>query len=163
DAEQVHLAGASVVHVHARDEDGCPTFRMDVYAEIVRKVRDRCPDVIVCVSTSGRVFKSFEERSEVLDLDGDLKPDMGSLTLGSLTFPKQASVNDPSMIRGLAEKMNGRGILPELEVFDLGMVDYARFLLERGVLEPPLYFNILLGSLGTLSATPFHLTTVAQA
>jgi uncharacterized protein (DUF849 family) len=58
--------------------------------------------------------------------------------------------------------MKERGIVPELEVFDLGMVDYATFLIERGVLEPPFYFNILLGSLGTLSATASHLATVVQ-
>jgi 3-keto-5-aminohexanoate cleavage enzyme len=84
-------AGASIVHLHARDDDGQATYRPDVYAEIVAKVRERCPDVVVCVSTSGRVFKTFEERSAVLDLPDDLKPEMASLTLGSLNFPKQAS------------------------------------------------------------------------
>ena len=163
DAERVHEAGASIVHLHARDEDGLPTYRRDVYERIVAGVRERCPDLIVCVSTSGRVFKSFEERSEVLDLESDLKPEMASLTLGSLNFPRQASVSEPEMIRRLAGKMKERGIVPELEVFDLGMVDFAKFLIERGVLEPPFYFNILLGSLGTLSATPFHLSTVVQS
>lgn len=163
DAERVHRAGASIVHLHARDEERRPTYRREVYEEIVAGVRERCPDLIVCVSTSGRVFKSFEERSEVLDLDGDLKPDMASLTLGSLNFPAQASVSEPEMIRRLAGKMNERGIVPELEVFDLGMVDYAKFLIDKEVLVPPLYFNILLGSLGTLSATPFHLATVVQS
>jgi uncharacterized protein (DUF849 family) len=117
----------------------------------------------VCVSTSGRVFKTFEERSEVLDLDGDLKPELASLTLGSHNFPKQASVNEPSMIRDLAERMAERGIVPELEVFDLGMVDYARYLIEREVLRPPFYFNLLLGSLGTLGASAFHLALLAEA
>jgi len=163
DAERVHSAGASIVHLHARDEDGRPTYRREVYEEIVAGVRGRCPDLIVCVSTSGRVFKSFEERSEVLDLDSDLKPEMASLTLGSLNFPAQASVSEPEMIRRLAGKMKERGIMPELEAFDLGMVDYAKFLVDKGVLVPPFYFNILLGSLGTLSATPFHLATVVQS
>ena len=72
-------------------------------------------------------------------------------------------MNDPEMIRRLAERMRERGIVPELEVFDLGMVDYARYLIERGVLREPFYFNILLGSLGTLSATPFNLATVVRA
>jgi 3-keto-5-aminohexanoate cleavage enzyme len=162
DAELVHRAGASIVHLHARDEDGRPTYRREVYEQIVAGVRERCPDVIACVSTSGRLFKTFEERSEVLDLDDGVKPEMASLTLGSLNFPKQASVNDPEMIGRLAEKMKERGIVPELEVFDLGMVDYAKYLIDRGVLEPPLYFNILLGSLGTLSATPAHLATMVQ-
>lgn len=163
DAAVCAEAGATIVHLHARDAEGRPTYRAEIYAEIVAKVRERCPEVIVCVSTSGRVFNTFEERAEVLDLDDDVKPDLASLTLGSLNFPTQASVNEPEMIRALAERMAERGIVPELEVFDLGMVDYATYLLERGVLRAPLYFNVLLGSLGTLSATPSHLATVADA
>jgi len=163
DAARVVAAGASIVHLHARDADGVPTYRREIYAEIIAAVRERCPDVVVCVSTSGRTFKSFEERSDVLELDGDLKPDMASLTLGSLNFPKHAVTNAPDMIRQLAERMGERGIIPELEVFDLGMVDYARYLLERGILKGPQYVNILLGSLGTLSASPLNLAYTVQA
>jgi uncharacterized protein (DUF849 family) len=163
DAEACLAAGASIVHVHARDEDGRPTYRLDVYREIVTRIRERRPDAIVCVSTSGRVFKELEQRAEVLDLDGDLKPELASLTLGSLNFPREASINAPDTIRGLAERMAERGIVPELEIFDLGMVDYARYLLGRGVLRPPLYANVLLGSLGTLAATPLHLALVTEA
>jgi uncharacterized protein (DUF849 family) len=163
DANRCVQAGASIVHLHARDQAGRPTWRADIYAELVGAVRKRCSDVIVCVSTSGRLWNDFEKRAEVLDLDGALKPEMASLTLGSLNFPGQASVNDPETIRRLAERMFERGIVPELEIFDLGMVDYAKFLLERGVLRPPLYFNLLLGSLGTLSATPLHLALLEQA
>ena len=163
DAERCVQAGASIVHLHARDGEGRPTYRADVYAEIVGRVRERCPDVIVCVSTSGRVFKTLEERAAVLDLDGDLKPELASLTLGSLNFPTQASVTEPQMIVALAERMLEHGIVPELEVFDLGMVDYARYLVDRGFLPPPLYFNLLLGSLGTLSASPLNLGLLVEA
>ena len=163
DAERCVQVGASIVHLHARDDRGRPTWSADVYAEIVRRVRKRCPDVIVCVSTSGRLWSEFEKRAEVLDLDGPLKPDLASLTLGSLNFPTQASVNDPTTIHALAERMAEREIVPELEVFDLGMVDYAKYLIEREVLRPPFYFNLLLGSLGTLSASSFHLAVLAQA
>jgi 3-keto-5-aminohexanoate cleavage enzyme len=141
DARRCYELGASILHLHARDGEGRPTYRKEAYAQIVAKVRERCPQAIVCVSTSGRVFKTFEERSQVLDLDGDLKPEMASLTLGSLNFPRQASVNEPEMIRRLAERMKERGIVPELEVFDWGMVDYARYLIERGLLEPPFDFG----------------------
>jgi uncharacterized protein (DUF849 family) len=163
DAARCIAAGASIVHVHARDEQGRPTWRKDVYAEIVAGIRRRCPDAVVCVSTSGRLWNELEKRAEVLDLDGDEKPDMASLTLGSLNFPAHASVNEPRVIRALAERMAERGIVPELEVFDLGMVDYGTYLLERGILRPPLYFNLLLGSLGTLSASAFHLALLANA
>jgi 3-keto-5-aminohexanoate cleavage enzyme len=163
DCHRCYQAGASIFHLHAREESGEPTYRSDLYREIIAKVRDRCPDAIICISTSGRVFKSFEQRSEVLNLDGNVRPDMASLTLGSLNFPKQASVNEPRMIQALAEKMNKQGIVPELEVFDLGMLDYARYLIDRKFLREPFYFNLLLGSLGTLSATPFHLSTLVKS
>jgi len=107
-------------------------------------VRTQCPDAIICVSTSGRLFKTFEQRSQVLELEGELKPELASLTLGSLNFPKGASVNEPAMIRALAEKMSERGIMPELEVFDLGMVDYAKYLIQKNILRAPLYFNLML-------------------
>ena len=60
DAERCVQAGASIVHVHARDEDGAPTWRAEVYAEIVGGIRERCPAVIVCVSTSGRMWSELE-------------------------------------------------------------------------------------------------------
>jgi 3-oxoadipate:acetyl-CoA acetyltransferase len=163
DARRCRDAGASMVHVHARDEGGRPTHRADVYREIVTGVREACPDLIVVVSTSGRVEPDFEPRSEVLALEGAAKPDMASLTLGSLNFPRQASISEPETIRRLAEAMRERGIVPELEVFDFGMVDYAKYLIERGTLEEPFYFNLILGSLGTLRATPLHLAALAEA
>jgi 3-keto-5-aminohexanoate cleavage enzyme len=163
DCFRCYQAGSSIFHIHARDEQGKPTYREDVYREIIAKVRGRCPDAVICVSTSGRVFRSFEQRAEVLDLDGSVKPDMASLTLGSFNFPKQALVNEPNTIRLLAERMYERGIVPELEVFDWGMIDYAKYLIKKNVLREPYYFNLLLGSLGTLSATPFHLATLVES
>ncbi len=163
DARRCVDAGAAIVHLHARDDGGLPTYRLDAYRVVVAAVKDRCPDVVVCVSTSGRTFKAFEERSAVLDLDGGLEPELASLTLGSLNFPTQASVNEPEMIARLAGRMLERGIVPELEVFDLGMLDYAAYLIGRGVLREPFYVNFLLGSLGTLSATPANLALLAQS
>ena len=163
DAERCLDAGASIVHVHARDAEGRPTWRAEVYAEIVGKIRERRPDAIVCVSTSGRLWSEFERRAEVLDLDGALRPDLASLTLGSLNFPRQASVNEPEMIGRLASRMSERGIVPELEIFELGMVDYAKHLISRDLLRPPFYFNLLLGSLGTLSASLLHLGLLTEA
>jgi 3-keto-5-aminohexanoate cleavage enzyme len=163
DARLCVEAGASIVHLHAREADGTPTTDPEAFAEIIRRVRAACSDVIVCVTTSGRRFPEFERRAQVLDLDGDVKPEMASLTLGSLNFPKQASINEPETIHRLAERMNERGIVPELEVFDFGMADYAKFLIRHGVLQPPFYANLLLGSLGTLSASPFNLATLAAS
>ena len=163
DCEACRAAGASMFHLHARDDNEDPTWRQEVYREIVLAVRRRSPDAIIVVSTSGRTHGAFEQRSDVLDLDGAAKPDMASLTLGSLNFPKQASVNEPSMIKRLADAMNERRIVPELEVFDFGMLDYAKYLIDRKVLKEPFYFNFLLGSLGTMGATPFNLASLVMA
>lgn len=163
DARACRDLGLSIIHLHARDEDGAPTWRPEAYAEVIESVRALVPDVIVCVSTSGRTFSGFDQRSAVLDLDGSVKPEMASLTLGSMNFPTQASVNEPAMIEALAIRMQERGIVPELEVFDLGMLDYARYLIGRGVLQPPYYVNVLLGSRGTLAATPLNLALAVQS
>jgi uncharacterized protein (DUF849 family) len=80
-----------------------------------------------------------------------------------MNFPQQASVNEPAMIARLADAMSERGILPELEVFDAGMIDYARYLIGRKILRPPFYFNLLLGSLGTLGATPLNLAMLVNS
>jgi len=88
--------GANMVHLHVREpETGEPTYKKEYYADIIRRVRMDFPDIIICVTTSGRNFSEFEKRSDVLDLDGDLKPDFGSLTLSSLNFNQQASIKQP--------------------------------------------------------------------
>ncbi|HUO08204.1 MAG TPA: 3-keto-5-aminohexanoate cleavage protein [Phycisphaerae bacterium] len=160
DARRCTDAGASILHLHARDGEGRPSCQAEIYGEILQRVRDACPDVILCVSTSGRVHKTFEERSAVLD---DPAVEMASLTLGSLNFPKQESVNSPEMIRRLALRMRERGILPELEVFEIGMAEYVHYLLKKDVLATPLYCNILLGNLGTLGASALNLGAAVAA
>src|SRR4051812_4034354 len=146
--------GASIVHLHPRDADGVPTQDAAIAATFMLAVRDAVPDIVICATTSGRSDPELAGRAAVLDLEGDIRPEMASLTLGSLNFPKQASVNAPETIAGLATKMRDRGIVPEWEVFDLGMLDYATYLRSKGLLRDPVYVNLLLGSLGTLQATP---------
>lgn len=142
DARRCRDAGASIVHIHARDEHGQPTYHKEVFAEIIAGIRQSCPELLISVTTSGRVHREFAQRADVLTLEGALKPDFASLTLGSMNFPNQASANAPEMIRDLATAMNHRGIVPELELFELGMVDYAKYLIDHVVLKPPLYANI---------------------
>jgi uncharacterized protein (DUF849 family) len=145
--------GANMVHLHARDaETGKPTYHKEIYAEIVGGVRARHPELVICLSTSGRDFPGFEERSACLELEGALKPDFGSLTLSSLNFNAQASMNSPDMIQALAKKMLDRGIKPELEVFDLGMINYAHYLIKKGLIKPPYYFNLILGNIACAQA-----------
>lgn len=163
DAKRCFEAGASIVHVHARDEAGRPTYRKEVAAEVFAGLRAACPGVLISATTSGRNHGEFAQRSQVLELEGELKPDFASLTLGSMNFATQASVNEPLMIQRLATMMKERDIVPELELFEVGMADYARYLIERGILVPPFYANLLLGSLGTMSASPENLATLIRA
>ena len=150
--------GITMVHVHVRNpETGEPSYKKELYAEIIRGIRTKEKDLILCVSTSGRNFSEFEKRSECLNLDGELKPDFGSLTLSSLNFNKQASINSPQMIQDLARMMLERGIKPELEVFDLGMINYAKYLISKGLLKAPYYFNLILGNIACAQADILHL------
>lgn len=155
--------GLTSVHIHAREQDGTPTHRKDVYAQIIAGIRDGAPDLVVCVTCSGRISPDFDKRSEVLDLAGAVKPDMASLTLGSMNFMNGPNINTPQMIRDLARKMKDNGIKPELEVFDVGMVNFAKFLIDRGELDPPFYFNILLGNVASAQATITDLTPILAA
>ena len=152
DAVRCVAAGAGILHLHARDKEENATYKAEVFAKIIEGIRRECPAVVICVTTSGRTYNEFEKRAEVLDLDGYVKPDMASLTLGSLNFPSQASVNEPDMIMKLAEKMLSRGIMPELEIFDTGMVNTAKYLWRRGYIRPPFYFNVILGSIYSTQA-----------
>jgi uncharacterized protein (DUF849 family) len=162
DVQHCFEAGARVFHIHARDVTEEPTPRLEIFTEIVRRIRQLTPQAILSVTTSGRVHKAFEDRSEVLSLERDLKPNLASLTLGSMNFPKQASINEPEMIQRLAATMIERDIVPELEIFDMGMLDYAHYLIGKQILKPPFIFNLLLGSLGTLAATPLNLALMVE-
>jgi 3-keto-5-aminohexanoate cleavage enzyme len=149
--------GVSIVHLHARDEYGIPTTDEKIFAEIITKIRDQNPALIITTTTSGRRVSDVNERAKCLMLAPDLRPDMASLTLSSMNFSTEASVNSPSTIMRLAEIMLQRDIRPELEVFDLGMINFAKILIDKGLLKPPYYFNILLGNPSSAQASLMHL------
>ena len=149
--------GITMVHLHAREaKSGEPTYQKEIYGEIIGGIRKFAPDLVICVSLSGRNFKELEQRADPLFLEGALKPDMGSLTLSSLNFNRTASMNAPSMVQDLARVMKERGIVPELEAFDVGMINYAKYLEQKGLLEPPFYFNLLLGNIACAQANLLH-------
>jgi uncharacterized protein (DUF849 family) len=139
--------GITIAHLHARDEQGKPTWKKEVYAEIIGRIRAVRTDLVLCVSLSGRDWSELEKRSDVLSLEGDLKPDIASLTLSSLNFSTQASVNSPDMVKALAQEMARRGIVPELEVFDLGMANYAKYMITKGLIDPICTVNVFLGGI----------------
>lgn len=154
--EDVHQAveiGITMVHLHARDEiTGVPTYKKNVYGKIIEGIRKYAPELVICVSLSGRGIKEFSHRTEPLQLEGNQKPDMASLTLSSLNFNKTESVNSPDMIQKLSKEMLNKGILAELEAFDAGMINYAKYLVKKGLLKAPHYFNLLLGNIACAQA-----------
>ena len=158
--EDVHQAfeiGISMVHLHARDEQsGKPACKAEIYSDIIAGIRRFSSDLVICVSLSGRAFSEFEKRVEPLSLEGNIKPDMGSLTLSSLNFNKETSINSPEMVQAFAREMKRRGILPELEAFDSGMINYAGYLARKGLLEPPHFFNLILGNIACAQADLLH-------
>jgi len=153
DAIKVYDAGASIVHLHARNKSGEPVSDARYYEDIITGIREERPDLICCATTSGRAGQSFEERSEVLQITGAGKPNMASLTLGSLNFLSGASVNSLETVQCLAMLMKEKGIKPEMEIFDSGMVNVAKYLERHNIISGKKYFNILLGNLNTAAAT----------
>jgi len=158
--EDVHRSfeiGITMVHLHARDEKtGEPTYKAEIYSRIIEGIRAFAQDLIVIVSLSGRNFNEFEKRSEPLQLDGKAKPDMGSLTLSSINFNKISSVNEPEMIKKLARTMLEKNIKPEMEAFDAGMINYAKYLIKKELLTPPYYFNLIFGNIACAQADLLH-------
>jgi 3-keto-5-aminohexanoate cleavage enzyme len=155
--------GVAIVHLHAREGDGAPTYRGEIYEKMILGIRRHFSEAIICVSCSGRNYPEFEQRSEVLELTGAARPDLASLTLTSLDFPTGTSQNAPDMVLALGEKMVARGIKPELECFDFGMINAANMLIAKGLLgEPPYYFNLLLGSRYSVPATARHLSNMLE-
>ncbi len=150
--------GITMVHLHVRDEQtGRPTHQAELYRRVISGIRRFRPEIVICVSLSGRAHSEYEKRAEVLGLGGECKPDMGSLTLSSLNFSNQASLNSPDLVQRLAIEMKLRGIVPELEAFDLGMINYAKYLSNKRMIEPPYYFNLILGNVASAQTDLVHI------
>lgn len=163
DGERAVAAGASIVHVHVRDAEGKPDWRKEVYADVITGLRERCPGVIVCATTTGRGGISIERRADVLALEGAAKPDMASLALGSFNFRGGPSITSVDEIEWLAAAIRDAGIIPELEVFDLGMVSMTRRLVLAGLVPERPYANLILGAVNTAPANARALQSLVDA
>lgn len=140
-------AGAAIAHIHGRLPDGTPTQALEVYREIIDRVRARC-DVLCQASTGGAVGMSAEERIQVLSAN----PDMATLSMGTMNFGRDVFENTLPMIELFLEKMRAHGIPPELEVFDAGMMDTALRLFRKGLFSQPQHFDFVLGVPGGMAA-----------
>lgn len=142
-------AGASIVHVHGRLPDGRSTQSREVYAQILDEVKKRS-DVIVQVSTGGAVGMSAQERLQPVTL----KPEMATLSLGSVNFGDDVFLNLPADILTFAQAMRELDVRAEFEIFDSGMLTTALKLLKKGVLQGPPHFDFVLGVPGAMAGTP---------
>lgn len=134
-------AGATIAHLHVRNDDETTTSDPEKFARLQEGLRKHCPGIIVQFSTGGRSGKGVAERGGMLAL----RPDMASLTTGSVNFPTIVYENTPALIRELAAKMLQYDIKPEIEVFDLSMLYQAIELAEAGLLKKPLHVQFVFG------------------
>jgi uncharacterized protein (DUF849 family) len=133
-------AGATLVHLHVRNDDGTPTSSPEQFARVLQGIRKHCPGIITQVSTGGR-SGAGRERGGMLHL----KPDMASLSSGSVNFPTRVYDNPPDLVEWLADEMRRNGVKPEIEAFDLSMIFSAVALARAGHIEPPLHVQFVMG------------------
>ena len=149
EAEKAYKAGAAIIHLHVREDDGTPTQSRDRFEACIAEIKRRCPDVIVQPSTGGAVGMSNIERLQPVDL----APEMATLDCGTCNFGgDEVFVNTENTIKEFGEKMIQLNVKPEIEVFDKGMIDMAIRLHKKGYIKAPMHFNFVMGVNGGISA-----------
>jgi 3-keto-5-aminohexanoate cleavage enzyme len=168
EAKRATDAGAAIVHIHARNPEGGPEWRVETFAEILTEVRSRT-DVIVNFST-GAIGIPVEDRVAHIR---ELRPEIGALNMGSMNYaiysPKKKAfyhdhvfANPFRDIQYFLEAMNGAGVRPELECFDTGHIANTTPLIDMGVLRPPYQFSLIMGVLGGIPGTTRHLANQVE-
>ncbi len=157
-------AGASILHIHARQPNGLPAFDVESYRQIDEAVKAKCPGVIINYST-GAVGVPKEERVHHIPA---LEPDMAALNMGSMNYAIYSSkhkqfyhdhvfANPFKDIMFFLDKMNQANCRPEMECFDTGHIHNATPLIDMGILKPPYQFSLIMGVLGGIPATTENL------
>ncbi|MFZ9594668.1 MAG: 3-keto-5-aminohexanoate cleavage protein [Bdellovibrionia bacterium] len=152
-AKQAVEAGASIIHLHVREDDGRPTQRVQRFEEAISKIRAQAPGVMIQISTGGAIGESIENRALPLTL----KPEMASLNLGTMNFGEDVFLNHPRDIVSFAARMQALGVLPELEIYEVGMLEQAFRLAKQGILREANHFQFVLGVPGGMSGDPKNL------
>ena len=152
EAARCAAAGASVIHLHVRKNDGTPTQDRALFDKAIRAIRARC-DVIVQTSTGGAVGMSAAERAQPLDCN----PEMATLNAGSLNFGEDVFLNPFPMVREFAARMREKRIVPELECYDAGHIESCLWLAGQGVIDLPAHFDFVMGVRGGIAATEENL------
>lgn len=160
EAKRAYDAGAAIVHIHARTDEGYPDWRVETFRRIKDEVKKVCPEVIINFST-GAVGVAREERIAHIQ---EVKPDIAALNMGSMNYAIYSMnkkkfyhdyvfANPFSDIMFFLEAMNAAGVRPELECFDTGHIGNTAPLIDLGILKPPFEFSFIMGVLGGIPAT----------
>ncbi|GAB1475041.1 3-keto-5-aminohexanoate cleavage protein [Bacteroidota bacterium] len=148
EAKSAYDAGASIIHLHVRYDDGTPTQDKNRFKEVMDAIYKVCPDVIIQPSTGGAVGMTNDERLQPTELN----PEMATLDCGTLNFGgDEVFMNTENTIKYFAQRMNERGIKPELEVFDKSMIDMALRLHKKGFINKPMHFDFVMGVNGGIT------------
>jgi len=154
---ECYKAGAAIIHIHVRDAEGNSTQDAAIFREVVKGIRARC-DVITQVSTGGAVWMSADERLQSIEC----RPDMATLTTGTVNFGDSVFINNRGLVETFARRLRDYDIVPEIEVFDAGMLDEAIRLRNMGLITEPLQFDFVMGVPGGIGAEPAHLVHLVR-
>ena len=157
-ASNIAAAGASIIHVHCRNDDGTNTHDVARFKAAYEEIRSRS-DLVVQFSTGGAIGMTPEERASVLQL----RPEMATLTCGTVNFGDDVFENSFPVMRGILRKMHEFGVKPELEIFDKGHLSNAKRLEKEGLLTFPQHVDFVLGVPGALDATVQNLCDLVDA
>ena len=148
-AVEAYEAGAAVVHIHVREDDETPSMNFERFKYIVEKIRNKCNVVINL--TSANFNTSIEDRVRPFY---ELKPEIASLDAGTMNWGyKDIFENSPEFLNIATKKMLEVGVKPEIEIFDTGMIDNTKYLIKKGLIKEPPYFQFVLGAPGGMPAT----------
>lgn len=148
EAKSAYDAGASIIHLHVRHDDGTPTQDKNRFKEVMDAIYKVCPDVIIQPSTGGAVGMTDDERLQPTELN----PEMATLDCGTLNFGgDEVFTNTENTIKYFGKRMIERGIKPELEVFDKSMIDMALRLHKKGFITNPMHFDFVMGVNGGIT------------
>jgi len=139
-------AGASIIHLHVRDEQGKPSQRVDIFEEVTKKIRQHC-ECILQYSTGGAVGTPLDQRCAPLKL----KPEMASLSMGSMNFGPDIFENTEKTIRTISQAIQENRVMPELAIFDCGMMDTVDRFLKKGFIPEKFHVGLVLGVPGGMS------------
>lgn len=144
--------GAAIVHLHVRKPDGSPTQDRELFARAIEEIRKRS-DIVVQTSTGGAVGMGIDERAQPLDVPPALLPEMATLNCGTLNFGDEIFENSFPLMRAMARRIRDAGVVPELELYELGHLDNALVLAKEGLLDPPFHVQFVLGVRGAMMPT----------